>query len=413
MNLYSGIKNYIKNIDRAKPLNSFLPPPRFPPPEERAFLQYYRKKTISAARFALFLSVFLYAVFGLLDRWVVPVIQHKAWLIRYAIVCPLIILSLVVTYLSKKLRLIQLLISLALIVGGIGIAFIMFIDQGYGGEIYYGGLLLVIFGAYTFLKLQFKYAVISAWTVTLVYIILSVIDKKMNFVLLLNNYFFILSANFMGMPVAYVLEAYLRRDYQSTIMLKKAMRQIHRMSIIDELTNVANRRYFDMRFPEEFNRMRRIQHPLSLLVADIDFFKEYNDQFGHQAGDECLVKIAGVLKQCIRRASDLTTRSMANRTEVVGNLVTRWGGEEFVIILSGSSLDSAYTMAEKIRQGVLDLRIPHPASGASGTVTISIGVSSLIPSASNSCEALFKAADTALYRAKESGRNRAEKESCS
>ncbi|MFH1397376.1 MAG: diguanylate cyclase [Candidatus Omnitrophota bacterium] len=274
----------------------------------------------------------------------------------------------------------------------------MFIDKGLGGEIYYGGLLMVLFGSYSFFKLQFKHAVISGGIITLFYVVSSLLDKKMNSILLINNYFFILGANFMGMPVAYTLESYLRRNYQGSVLLKKAMRRVRKMSVFDELTNIANRRYFNLRFPEEFNRMRRLQYPLSLIIVDIDFFKEYNDQFGHQAGDECLVKIVGVLKQCVRRASDL---------------LTRWGGEEFVVILGGTSLDSAYIIAEKIRQGVLDLRLPRIASGLYNAVTVSIGISSLIPSVSNSCKVLFKAADTALYRAKESGRNRVEKESCS
>ncbi len=412
MNLYSGIKNYIKNINAATLLNLCLPSPRFSPRGEAAFLQHYRKKTIASIRFALIASIFLYGGFGFLDPWVVPSVKHEVWLIRSVIVC-LAILTLVASYLSKKFKLIQLLINITVTMGGIGIAVMMFIDTGLGGEIYYGGLLMILFGVYSFAKLQFKHAVICGGIVTLFYIISSLLDKKMNSILLINNYFFILGANIMGMPVAYTLESYLRRGYQSSVMLKKAMRQVHKMSIFDELTNIANRRYFDLKFPEEFNRMRRIQHSLSLLIVDIDFFKGYNDQFGHQAGDECLVKIAGVLKQCVRRASDLLTRSTANRTEVIGDLVTRWGGEEFVIFLGGTSLDNAYTIAEKIRQGVLDLCMPHPASSAYNTVTVSIGVSSLIPSASNSCEALFKAADIALYRAKESGRNRVEKESCS
>ncbi len=397
MNLYGGIKNYIKNINAATLLSLYLPSPRFSPRGEAAFSQHYRKKTIASIRFALIASIFLYGGFGFLDPWVVPSVKHEVWLIRSVIVC-LGILSLVASYLSKKFNIIQLLINITVTMGGIGIAVMMFIDMGLGGEIYYGGLLMILFGAYSFFKLQFKHAIICGGIVTLFYVISSLLDKKMNSILLINNYFFIIGANIMGMPVAYTLESYLRRSYQSSVLLKKAMRRVRKMSVFDELTNIANRRYFNLRFPEEFNRMRRLQYSLSLLIVDIDFFKEYNDQFGHQAGDECLVKIVGVLKQCVRRASDL---------------LTRWGGEEFVIILGGTSFDSAYIIAEKIRQGVLDLCLPHTASSAHNAVTVSIGVSSLIPSASNSCETLFKAADIALYRAKESGRNRVEKESCS
>jgi uncharacterized membrane protein len=261
MNLYSGIKNYIKNIYSKTPLKLCLPSPMFSPQKEAAFSQYYRKKTIAAARFALSLGVFLYVVFGFLDPWIVPSVKYEVWLIRYAIVCPLLILSLTASYLSKKINRIQLLNTLTAVIAGIGIAVMMFIEPGYGGEMYYGGILLVIFYAYTFVKLQFKYAVIAGWIVTIFYIASAIIDKKMDFALLFNNSFFIVTANVMGMPVAFVLESSLRRDYQGAIMLKKTLRQVQKMSIFDGLTNIANRRYFDMRFPEEFNRMRRVQHP--------------------------------------------------------------------------------------------------------------------------------------------------------
>lgn len=161
----------------------------------------------------------------------------------------------------------------------------------------------------------------------------------------------------------------------------------------DALTGLANRRLFDEYLAQEWYRQRRHHHPLSLLLIDVDNFKAYNDYYGHQRGDDCLRKIAALLQQGVRRSSDL---------------VARYGGEEFVVVLPMLRRSEARELAERLRSSVLKAQLEHRALGATGYVTISIGVASVVPCASLIPADLIAGADRALYRAKCSGKNRVE-----
>lgn len=172
--------------------------------------------------------------------------------------------------------------------------------------------------------------------------------------------------------------------------LAEANKELQRQTLIDSLTGIANRRYFDQVLAEEWRRALRNQEPLTFLLGDIDHFKRFNDFYGHHQGDECLMRIAKTLNQLARRP---------------GDLASRYGGEEFGIILSHTSAKDAYHMAEKARKAILGLRIEHRASDVCGYVTISIGVASMIPNKHASPEVLVQAADKLLYEAKRDGRN--------
>ena len=159
----------------------------------------------------------------------------------------------------------------------------------------------------------------------------------------------------------------------------------------DGLTGLANRRYFDQVLGREWLRCQRDGSSLSLIFIDIDFFKNYNDHYGHQAGDECLKRISTVLLAHARRP---------------GDMAARYGGEEFVMLYPQTGPDSARNMAERLLDAIRALRLPHKESRVSGTVTASIGVSSIVPEANYRPEQLIRAADHALYVAKREGRNR-------
>lgn len=159
----------------------------------------------------------------------------------------------------------------------------------------------------------------------------------------------------------------------------------------DGLTGLANRRYFDEVLGREWLRCQRDGSSLSLIFIDIDFFKNYNDHYGHQAGDECLKRIGTVLLANARRP---------------GDMASRYGGEEFVMLYPQTGPESARNMAERLLDAIRLLRLPHEKSRVSGTVTASIGVSSIVPEANYRPEQLIRAADHALYVAKREGRNR-------
>jgi diguanylate cyclase (GGDEF)-like protein len=177
---------------------------------------------------------------------------------------------------------------------------------------------------------------------------------------------------------------------QRTAELEAANRQLAALSTTDGLTGLANRRHFDEAWQEEWQRAARTQASLALVLIDVDNFKAYNDHYGHQAGDDCLRRVAAVLAREARRA---------------GEMVARYGGEEFVLVLPGASADDARQLAERIRSAVQAEAMPHSHTPA-GVVTISLGLAARRPRHAGDADALLKEADAALYQAKQGGRNR-------
>ncbi len=178
-----------------------------------------------------------------------------------------------------------------------------------------------------------------------------------------------------------------------TQQLKDANENLQRLSDQDALTGVANRRSFEAHLAHEWSRAAREQTPLASIMIDIDYFKRFNDRYGHPRGDECLRQVARALAAPLKRP---------------GDLLARYGGEEFVILLPWTGLPGAVALAEKLHGRVSALRIPHADSAAAPHVTISLGVACTIPTRQMKAGALIEAADQALYVAKEHGRNRVE-----
>jgi diguanylate cyclase (GGDEF)-like protein len=158
----------------------------------------------------------------------------------------------------------------------------------------------------------------------------------------------------------------------------------------DALTGVGNRRRFDHDLMAFFTDARSKQHSLALLMIDIDDFKAYNDQLGHLQGDECLMQVATALQEGLRQR---------------GDSISRYGGEEFSLLLPAADTDLAYSIAERLRLLIEAANIPHPASRTKPHITISIGVSALIPNPQQTMKTLIEQADQALYQAKAAGRN--------
>lgn len=175
-----------------------------------------------------------------------------------------------------------------------------------------------------------------------------------------------------------------------TRKLDAANQELTRISLIDNLTGIANRRAFDEALSIEWRRARRHSNPVAVLMCDVDYFKLYNDTFGHSAGDKCLQQVAATISRHSERPSDT---------------VARHGGETFAVILAETTIGGALMVAEKIQQGVRHLDLRHPAS-PTGHVTLSIGIASAAPGFDNPPDDLVLAAEKALYRAKHEGRDR-------
>lgn len=172
--------------------------------------------------------------------------------------------------------------------------------------------------------------------------------------------------------------------------LAELQKELEALSYRDGLTNVANRRMFDSALEVEWNNALNNRTPLSLVMLDIDYFKQYNDQYGHIRGDECLKRVAEVLSAAATRTRDF---------------FARYGGEEFVLILPEADAKAALQVAQRCRKLVLDAAIPHAKSQVADTVTISLGVSTIIPAQQDHRISFLEQVDQRLYKAKQLGRN--------
>lgn len=175
--------------------------------------------------------------------------------------------------------------------------------------------------------------------------------------------------------------------------LMALQKELEALSFKDGLTGIANRRMFDNSLSTEWVSAQRNQQPISLMLIDIDFFKQYNDHYGHIRGDECLVSVAQTLKLGVTRPRDI---------------VARYGGEEFVVLLPETDAKAAQELADRFLRLIRNRSMPHEKSDLDGLLTVSIGVGSIQPSADSSPKEFLNAVDKMLYKAKECGRNRIE-----
>lgn len=187
------------------------------------------------------------------------------------------------------------------------------------------------------------------------------------------------------------IEAAQRQAEASALALREANARLEALSETDALTGLANRRCFDRRLREEWERAARHQLPLALLMIDVDHFKLYNDRHGHQAGDDCLRRIAAAIAGCAARRSDLAAR---------------YGGEEFVVLLPHSSAEDARQLAQRCAAAVDALADAHGASPVADHVTLSIGLAMARTDPGADPTTLLRDADDALYEAKQTGRHR-------
>ena len=171
---------------------------------------------------------------------------------------------------------------------------------------------------------------------------------------------------------------------------KQAEERIAHLSRIDSLTNLANRRYFDEFFANEWSRCTRVQMPITLAMIDIDYFKHLNDALGHHAGDDCLRAISSILKLYAKRPSDICAR---------------YGGDEFMVLYGNAALDESLVLILKLMDAIRKLEIPNPEAPNGPSVTVSIGLATAYPKIDTNEEDLIREADKLLYAAKEGGRD--------
>lgn len=211
-----------------------------------------------------------------------------------------------------------------------------------------------------------------------------------------HSYF--ISSNLVGMGISYIIEYRERTMFLQSLLLdidnkerETLYRDLEKLSREDSLTGLANRRHFDECLRQEWSRCQREKKPLSLVLLDVDFFKQYNDYYGHQAGDHCLTEVARALR-----------KEAARPAELVG----RYGGEEFILLYPNTSEQQIHINLKRIQERLTKLAMPHEGSKVAKIVTVSLGAATVHPVKGLNPEKLVSLADTLLYRAKSEGRNR-------
>ena len=201
----------------------------------------------------------------------------------------------------------------------------------------------------------------------------------------------LVSANLTLQAQAEEMERKNRELDETRRQLEQRNRDLERLSALDTLTQIANRHRFDAVLRQEWRRAVRDESPVSLLFCDIDYFKRFNDTYGHQAGDECLVRVAQAIEETLNRPADL---------------VARYGGEEFIALLVDTDPEGARMLAERMRRRVSELRIENRDSSVGPFLSVSLGVATMVPNSTLRPEDLVDLADRALYASKAGGRNR-------
>lgn len=370
---------------------------KFPDELEKEFLDYYFVKMLPYIKFSLRFGLIIYFLFGLLDYLLYPNVVQLLWAIRYGVGSLFIVWALTQFEWVESDSTLEFVQAFNLFVVGLSIIAMLSYLTFDETQKYYAGVMIVTFYIYVASGLRLKYSMAAGLMLALSYIIaaFTVLDTGNTYIT--NNVFFLASANVIGILSSALSERALRRDflmsyffYIQSIEVEKLNDQLMELSRTDELTHLANRRYFHEMAERSWSEMVGTDTPISLLMIDIDYFKLYNDMLGHQAGDRCLSMMGEILKGFERNRLDLAVR---------------YGGEEFLLILSGTTNDEALEIATRLKDRVFGMKIPHPGSGIADFVTVSIGVATLVPSDTNDISDLIKAADEALYRAKAAGRN--------
>ncbi|MEH6364840.1 MAG: GGDEF domain-containing protein [Pseudomonas marincola] len=356
---------------------------RFSPALESEYRQYLLEESVDLKRVALFLGIILWTSFTVLDiALAAPGNLWATLLLRMAVLSPLL-LSVWLVHTRTRLPLLQVMSHVCIL--SLGIGGIMIIGNAHQSQpnFPYEGLFLVCMAAYFLVGFRLIEALVCSTIIMLVYLFVE-LWVQLPTHQLINNFVFMANANLIGAVGCYLLEFKSREHFLTKRVLSLQAEQ-------DSLTGLDNRRSLGRIFTRLWRQARRESYPISMLLCDLDFFKQYNDSYGHQAGDEVLVRVASILNELARRPLDVAVR---------------FGGEEFVLIYYNLTEAEAVQRAELLCHTLRRVNIEHGTSAATSRVSVSIGVAMIQPHLNEHFSDLYKRADDALYKAKEQGRNR-------
>lgn len=370
---------------------------KFPAAVEHQYRHYYALRYLHYNRLTILVGLLMILALGALDFLFLHEQLDRALLIRYGWATPvmLILLGLSITRYFEHYQqeiVVAVLLGIALVM-----VTLIAIVPAEIARLYFSGLLLVVIFGFCLARLCFWYALTTAIIIGAIFnAVILFIHPEARDLQLAHNFFY-WGACSLALFCNYFLEHGIRTEYLQAQLLKyqkedlqRVNEQLQQLASIDGLTGITNRRHFDEVFAHEWRRAQRVGHSLAVLMIDIDFFKRYNDTYGHQAGDECLSKVAACLRVCLKRP---------------GDLLARYGGEEFVVLLPDLANEGAQAIATYMCRQIEALDIVHETSSVKPVVTISVGAATCEPKAGSTPAELLAKADDALYDAKTAGRN--------
>ena len=368
----------------ARQLQAGFPWLSFAPELEREFRRTHFDENILHTRVNFCMAVVITIAFCAMESVVLgPELNRIPSLIHMMVIIPTLLIGLAASFSLRRDRIYPPLAVVASTILGLGVAAIQIIAMRGGVSILFPCLMLTIIFIYFMGGLIFYHSVAANAIVMFAYLAagtaLQLPGREFAYDALA-----MIAANLFGASVVYMHERTSRMRFLEACMLREMVAR-------DGLTGIQNRRMFDQHIQRVWQQAVRDGERVAVLLADIDCFKDYNDRYGHQAGDECLRAVAVCLSQCARRPLDF---------------VARYGGEEFAVILYEASREYVAEVLTRIQRSIAELNISHEASRVASRLTLSIGAAFILPSSNRTHEGLIQLADEALYSAKEQGRNR-------
>lgn len=365
---------------------------------EQVYQRDFSDRHLPYLKLALWAATVLYFFSGVIDKALLGESASTIWIGRYLVMGPLLIGCSVMLQLNRHYRMLQQIVLFAAASAAISMIVYWWLVEAGARPFYFTGSLIILMAGLTLARLSFWYSLYLAVVVPLFALPLIYFDTESDVVHWSVYLYFYASVCGIGVAASFFLERSSRRDFLSKLLLNREQKHLqdansHLRLLVssDPLTGIANRRHFDHAIAEEWRRARRGRYSISLLMIDIDYFKNYNDHYGHQMGDVSLKQVAVCLSQFAKRQ---------------GDLVARYGGEEFAVILPETGFAQGKLLAESMCARIEALHLPNQGSQVSDYVTISIGGTTFLPDGDLKKENMIKSADDALYRAKAEGRNR-------
>jgi len=361
---------------------------RFAPEAEAEFQTYFIQRSLPRARWATAIYLALVAVVTAINMRgsMAPLseaVLQPIYLLRLGIACPALVLILAATVIPELQRHYQWIAATAVIVTGMSVMVMSGLAAAGGQPQFQMGDVLVVVYATLFLGLLFRPVMIVAFALTVGFVVIGMyLGVSTDHLIFASSVVF--ATTLMSVLSALRMERLLRANFIENRLLNDIAER-------DGLTGLYNRRMFDSLTNRLWLQAQRDQQPLQIILVDIDHFKAYNDLYGHQAGDNCIRRVASIIARATKRPFDFCAR---------------YGGEEFALVLYAPSGTDPTALPERIRRETMALDIPHAHAETAEMLTISIGSATALPDTKRSLAGLIQTADEALYRAKQLGRNR-------